>query len=218
MAHRVIDLSHPLDPATPVYPGYPPVEIRVLESTQYVIPHGRRALNSSRLSVGLHCGTHMDAPFHFFEDHATIDRVDLDQCVGETLLVHLDVARQENIDQAKLAGYREQIARLRKVVFSTGWAKQWGCPGYFSEHPVITADAAHFLIECEVQLVGVDFPSVDHPPFPVHIELLSHNVVILENLTNLSEIRTESFQLVALPLKITGRDASPARAVALEVF
>jgi arylformamidase len=100
---------------------------------------------------------------------------------------------------------------------STGWAKQWGRPEYFTQHPVIASDAADFLIECGVHLVGVDFPSVDQAPFLTHVALLSHNVLILENLTNLSEIRSPSFRLVAVPLKFTGRDGSPVRAIALEV-
>jgi arylformamidase len=217
MAERVIDLSYGLDPTTPVYIGYPPVEIRILESTRYSIPGGRRALNSSQLTVGIHTGTHMDAPFHFFEEGAPIDRIDLAHCVGEALLVRVDIPDGGNVERSHFTSYREQIVRCGKVVLSTGWAKHWGQPDYFTQHPVITPDAAEFLIDCGVHLIGVDFPSVDRPPFLTHMPLLSHNVLILENLTNLSEIRGQSFRLVALPLKFTGRDGSPVRAVALEV-
>jgi arylformamidase len=216
MADRVIDLSHGLDPTTPVFPGYPPVEIRILESTRYSIPGGRRALNSSQLTVGIHTGTHMDAPFHFFEDGAPIDRIDLTHCVGEAQLLRIDTPANGEIEHAQLTSYREPLARCGKVVLSTGWAKEWGRPEYFTQHPVITSDAADFLIECGVHLVGVDFPSVDRAPFLTHVALLSHNVLILENLTNLSEIRAQSFQLVAVPLKFTDRDGSPVRAIALE--
>lgn len=213
---RVIDLSHNLDPTTPVYHGYPAVEVRVLESTRYSIPSGRRALNSGRISVGIHCGTHMDAPFHFFEDGATIDQVDLRHCVGEAHLVRVDVPADGKIERSNLTSYADQLARCGKVVLSTGWAKQWGSAEYFTQHPILTPEAANFLIECGVHLVGVDFPSVDRAPFPTHVVLLSHNVLILENLTNLSAIRANSFQLVAVPLKFTGRDGSPVRAIALE--
>jgi arylformamidase len=216
MAERVIDLSYGLDPTTPVYIGYPPVEIRILESTRYSIPGGRRALNSSQLTVGIHTATHMDAPFHFFEDAAPIDRIDLAHCVGETLLVRIDVPDDGKIERSHFTSYREQIVRCGKVVLATGWARHWGQPEYFTQHPVVTPDAADFLIECGAHLIGVDFPSVDRPPFLTHVALLSHNVLILENLTNLSEIRAQSFQLVAVPLKFTGRDGSPVRAIALE--
>jgi arylformamidase len=216
MTLRVIDLSHALEPTTPVFNGYPPVEIRVLESTRYSIPGGRRALNSSQITVGIHSGTHMDAPFHFFENRATIDQVELSHCVGEAALVRIDVPGNGEIERAQLTRYRDQLAHCGKVVFSTGWAQQWGGPEYFTHHPVIKTDVADFLIECGVHLVGVDFPSVDRAPFLTHVALLSHDVLILENLTNLSEIRAASFQLVAVPLKFTGRDGSPVRAVALE--
>src|SRR5271169_6443575 len=111
MADRVIDLSHDLDPTTPVYPEYPPVEIRVLESTRYSIPGGRRALNSSRVSVGIHCGTHMDAPFHFFEDGATIDQIELGHCVGKAQLIHIDVPADGKIERGHLTSYRDLIVR-----------------------------------------------------------------------------------------------------------
>jgi arylformamidase len=217
MTNRVIDLSYALDPTTPVYSGYPPVEIRILESTRYSIQGGRRALNSSQLAVGVHCGTHMDAPFHFFEDGATIDQIDLGHCVGEAQLVRIDVPGDGKIERSQFTSYREPIVRCRKVVLSTGWAKQWGRPEYFTEHPVITPDAADFLIDCGVHLVGVDFPSVDRAPFLTHVALLSHGVLILENLTNLSAIPSQSFQLAAVPLKFTGRDGSPVRAVGWEL-
>jgi arylformamidase len=215
---RVIDLSHNLDPTTPVYHGYPPVEVLVLESTRYSLPGGRRALNSSRISLGIHCGTHMDAPFHFFEDGASIDQVDLRHCVGETHLIRMDVPADGKIDRSNLTSHADQLSRCGKVALSTGWEKQWGLPEYFTQHPVLMPDAADFLIECGVHLVGIDFPSVDRAPFLTHVGLLSHNVLILENLTNLSEIRAHSFYLVAVPLKFTSRDGSPVRAIALEAL
>jgi len=159
----------------------------------------------------------MDAPFHFFEDGETIDRIDLGHCVGEAQLVRVDVPGDGKIERSQLTSHADQLARCGKVVVSSGWEKQWGRPEYFTQHPVITPDAADFLIECGVHLVGVDFPSVDRDPFLTHVALLSHNVLILENLTNLTEIRAPAFQLVAVPLKFTGRDGSPVRAIALQV-
>ena len=73
-ASRIIDLTYYLNPQTPVYPDYPPVEITILETLQDV-REGRRSLNSSRIAIGMHCGTHMDAPFHFVGNGRTIDQV-----------------------------------------------------------------------------------------------------------------------------------------------
>lgn len=218
MANWVIDLSYPLEPTTPAYPGDLPVEIQVLESTRSTRYDGRRSLNNSRLTVGNHNGTHLDSPFHFYEDGKSIDQIGLEQCTGRALLVRLpELGPRAQIRAEHLAAHRANLQELRKVVFETGWSKQWGRPEYFRDHPVIAPPAADFLLACGVHLVGLDVPSVDVPPFPVHLALLGKGVVILENLTNLAAIPSEVFYLVAAPLKITGRDASPVRAMALEV-
>jgi kynurenine formamidase len=87
---------------------------------------------------------------------------------------------------------------------------------FFTSHPMFTPEAAQFLVDCGVKLVGVDFPSVDRPPFPIHIIFLGNGMVIVENLTNLAALKQDVFEFIALPLSFTGRDASPVRAVALE--
>lgn len=214
---HVIDLSYPLDPTTPVYPNSPSVAIQVLESTQYTRTDGRRSLNIGRLSLGIHCGTHMDAPFHFFDEGKTIDRVSLDQCVGKAVLVNL-TGNLDNglIEPHHFSVHHEKLREFRKLVVQTGWSEKWGGAEYFTDHPVFTPEAARLLVDFGVELVGIDFPSVDRPPFPAHLSFLGSGAVIVENLTNLSSIQKAVFHLVVLPLRITGRDGSPVRAVALE--
>jgi arylformamidase len=217
MPKRIIDLSFPLEPATPVYPDYEPLQFTILETTEDP-PRGRRSLNSSRIAVGLHCGTHMDAPFHFIPGALTIDLIPLEHCVGPALLIRLPEHKRGGVIEAgDLEGYEEQIRQLRKVVLDTGWRKSWGQIRYFSEHPLISGAAARFLVECGVHLIGVDMPSVDRPPFEAHLELLGNNVVILENLVNLEQLQADVFQLIALPLKLKAREASPVRAIAMEI-
>lgn len=214
---RPIDLSCRLEPTTPVYPGDPGLAVEILESTRYTIPGGRRALNNSRIRIGMHCGTHMDAPFHFFENGITIDQVPLDVCVGQALLMDLrNQAAGGLIDASHLKPYEGRIREIRRVVLHTGWSARWGAAEYFTEHPVITPEAGQFLQNCGARLVGVDFPSVDRPPFPVHLIFLGSGTVIVENLTNLAAVKNEIFNLIVLPLKLTGRDGSPVRAIALE--
>lgn len=214
MGKRIIDLSYALDANTPVYPNDPPLEIAVQDSTE----QGPGHLNISRLLIGLHCGTHMDAPFHFFGEGPTIEQTALERCIGPTLLVHLpNHGAGAQITQETLTPYRSALQETGKVVFHTGWNRQWGQSNYFSEHPVFTGEAAQFLVECGVHLVGVDFPSVDLPPHPAHLVFLGNGVLIVENLTNLDAIGAERFELIALPLKIVGRDGSPVRAIAREM-
>ncbi len=218
MKPSIVDLSHALDPNTPVFADYPPVEIEVLESTGPPQPDGRRSLNSSRIAVGMHCGTHMDAPFHFFEDRCRIDRIPLDRFVGPSVLADVELSGgRGRIEPEHLTHLRDALQRTRKVVIKTGWYKRWGDPGYFTDFPVVSGSAAEFLVECGVHLFGIDTPSVDDPPFPAHLVLLGNDVVIVENLTNLDAVDGDLFQLVVLPLKITDREASPARAIAMPV-
>lgn len=215
---HIIDLTHPLEPTTPVFADYPAVAVNILEAIGVSRPAGRRALNSSVVTVGLHCGTHVDAPAHFYNARPTIEQVALTKCIGTTLLIDLTpktLPPQRVIDVDDLASYADQLRESGKVVLKTGWAQRWGDPVYFSEHPVITGAAAQFLVDCGIHLIGVDTPSVDRSPFAAHLVLLDNQVVILENLTNLDAIATPRFQLVALPLKLTDREASPVRAIAI---
>ncbi len=215
-AKQFIDLSHALSSATPAFPGDPSLEIRVLDSTLTQSVAGERHLNSSHLSMGLHCGTHIDAPFHFFPEGPTIDQVLLGRCIGQTLLIALPTAEHgPTIDREHLVQYESGLRETTRVVLNTGWHHRWGMDNYFSEHTVITGEAAQFLVDCGVQLIGVDTPSVDRAPFPAHLVFLGNGVLIVENLTNLDAIGTERFELVATPLKIAGRDGSPVRAVAI---
>jgi kynurenine formamidase len=212
---QLIDLSHPLSPETPFIPGTPPVEIDVLERTEDAQTKGRRSLNVTRMAMMVHTGTHMDAPFHFFKSGRTIDEIPLDYCVGPALLVSLSgLVAGEEIDLTTLPGLKEKLHSVRKVVLNTGWACRWGTPAYFTDHPRISGQSAEFLRACGVHLVGVDTPSVDRPPFPAHLAFLGNGVVIVENLTNLEAIREEMFHLTVVPLKLSGRDGSPVRAIA----
>ncbi len=211
-----IDLSHPLSPETPPFPGDPGVEIRALDATTQSDDQPRDRLNCSNLAMCVHCGTHMDAPFHFFGNGATIDQVPLETCVGETLLIDLaGTAPETHLDRHHLVRYQQEIRDTRRVVLNTGWYRRWASgEEYFTRHPVLTEAAARFLIDCGVRLIGVDFPSVDRPPHPAHIVLLGNGAVIIENLTQLDRIAKPRFRLIAVPLSIVGRDGSPVRAIA----
>jgi arylformamidase len=211
----VIDLSHPLSASTPPFPGDPEVEIGILDSIRGAPNDGRRHTNCSRLSTCIHCGTHMDAPFHFFADGRTIEDIPLEVCVGPAaLLHHAEWQAATPIQVRHLERHRALIQKASRVVLRAGWDVHWERPGYFTDHPVITAEAAQWLVDLAVVLVGVDFPSVDRPPYPAHDILLGNGLVIVENLTNLDKIPSDLFELSAIPLAITGRDGSPVRALA----
>jgi kynurenine formamidase len=215
-SRQIVDLSHPLSVQTPAFPGDPQLEIKILDSSTAPISNHERHLNCSQLSMCLHCGTHMDAPFHFFEDGATIDCVALETCIGPAIVVRLPPEMHQGVIDAKgLQGFEAKLRAVPRVIFNTSWHHRWGADDYFTAHPLITGDAARLLVDCGVRLVGVDTPSVDRPPFEAHLTLLGAGVLIIENLTNLDAIPGDEFELVATPLAVVGRDGSPVRAVAV---
>jgi kynurenine formamidase len=219
MSHRWIDLSHPLSVDTPPFPGDPPVEIDILNSTAATDDSERESLNCSRISCCIHCGTHMDAPFHFFGNGLTMERVPLDACCGSAVVIdlrgRLDDGPNATIDDGSLSAcYGSDRQLPARVILRTDWEHHWGDEDYFRDHPVITRAAARWLVARHVRLVGVDFPSVDRAPYEAHLELLGNGVLIVENLTNLGGLADEQFEFIATPLAIVGRDGSPVRAVA----
>jgi len=214
MTIQTIDLSHPLSAETPVYPGDEAPQVSVLSVAQQPEAGRERQLNNSRFSVGVHNGTHIDAPYHFFSDRETIDQIGLERCCGPAMRLDLRVTERPGvIDAGDLALWTTRVAGCRKVLLYTGWDHHWGRPAYFAEHPVLTRAAAEKLVEWGIDLVGVDFPSVDRPPHDAHVVLLSHNVLIVENLTRLDQVN-DTCEFHAVPLPLSGRDASPVRAFA----
>lgn len=216
MPQKILDLTHNLDDATPFYAGLAAAEITVLASIPPEHPPGTPgAGNISRLSTNLHVGTHMDSPFHFYRRGPTIDEIALERCVGPALLIDLThKGPGTEITAADLQPHVAAIKAVPRVILNTGWYKRWRQPNYFNEHPAIAPDAAQLLVDCGTDLVGVDFPSVDYPPYPTHFILLGAKLLIVENLTNLDQIGRSHFHFTALPLKITGRDGSPVRVIA----
>jgi kynurenine formamidase len=216
---RVIDLSHALDATTPPFPGDPPLAVEVVDTTARPARDGERPVNLSRIALGLHAGTHIDAPFHFFAQGETVDRVALERCFGPATLArlsHAGGARDGTIEPRHLEPFEARIRGTRRLLVETGWWRRWKSPQYFHDHAVLSADAARYLVGCGVVLVGVDLPSVDQAPYPAHVELLGSGVLIVENLTRLDELRREVFDFYAVPLKVAGRDGSPVRAFAVE--
>jgi kynurenine formamidase len=207
LSGRMVDLSQTVVAGTPVFPGDGPVRVTILDQS---------GMHLSRIEFSVHTGTHMDAPFHFFHAGETIDRVPLARCVGSARLIDLrEIGVGCEIRRAHLEGQMPPPFDAHAAVLHTGWSKQWGAPNYFSDHPCLAADAATFLVDCGVQLVGVDMPSVDRAPYPAHRILLGAGLPIVENLTNLDALGAGLFQLIVLPLKLGGCDGSPVRAVAV---
>jgi len=205
---RIHDMSVGISPSLPVWPGNPGIEIVRVQD----MDKGDHA-NVSRLSLGAHTGTHVDAPVHFINGAAGVDTLALDVLVGPALLIHLpnvSLVTAADLEGAHIPTGTQRL--LIKTHNSTYWAN--GDTSFHTEFAGVAEDAAHWLVAHQVALVGVDYLSV--APWkqgtPTHRALLEAGVVIVEGL-NLSAIEPGVHAFTCLPLKIVGSDGAPARAI-----
>lgn len=215
-----IDLSHPLEPGPPTYPGDPPVEIEPHAT------HGDVGYEVARLAMGSHSGTHVDAPRHLLADGATLDEFPIETFAFEAVRVSVpDPDPRQPITRADLPDLPDIDTDLRDAELAavhTGWDARWGSPGYL-DHPYLAPDLAEWLADhgCHV---GIDAISVDPTPtdrttsdepegFPAHRALLGADRLLVENLTGLASV-PDRFTLLAFPLAVPDADGAPVRAVA----
>lgn len=201
---HLIDLTHTFGDNMPVYPGDPPSELKQIATieTEGYVDH--------QLQTALHVGTHIDAPLHMLAGGKKISDFGPEKFFGRGVLV--DVRGQFPIEPTALQG--ATLAPGDIVLFSTGLSRQYGQPTYFETYPELTPAAADVLIAAGVSIVGFDTPSPDRPPFATHKLLLKHDVLIIENLTNLEQlIGIPQFTIIALPAKLDA-EAAPVRVIA----
>lgn len=208
----IYDVSLTISPNLPTWPGDPKPEIEKFESMD---KGGHN--NVSRISAGVHLGTHVDAPYHFLNDGRTVDQLALDVLTGPCYVVQLpdgiEAITAEVLDRTEITH------DMKRVLFGTRnshlWAK--GESEFQTDFVAITEDGAEWLVERGVQLVGVDYLSV--APYgdsvPTHTVLLKAGVVVVEGL-NLSNVMRGFYDLYCLPLKIAGCDGAPARAILIQ--
>ena len=196
-----IDLSVQLNEQTPVYPGDPATKIS---------PAGvfaQDGFNDHYISIGTHVGTHIDAPLHMIDGGKTLDQFPIDNFIGRGKLIEVNgndfkAVMQANIQEGDI------------VLLNTGMGEKYLETAYFDEYPVMPEEIAHYLVDSKVKMVGLDACSVDSQDgFPIHKILLAGDVLIIENLTNLSALEDKNFKIYALPLNLQ-IDGSPARVVA----
>lgn len=204
---KYIDLSRIIENEMPIYPG--DTETVITQSSS--VPQA--GCNIFNLVSGMHAGTHIDAPLHFIEDKKFISEYPVDNFIGKAKII--DVRNRSNI--SFLQYFNQIIHQGDIVLFYTGFAKYYGSAEYYTKHPVITQDLADFLVRRKVKLVGIDAPSPDYEPYPIHKTFLQNNIFIIENLCNLEKLLPYTeFELIAFPLKIKA-EASPVRVVGVVI-
>lgn len=195
----------------PVYPGEPQP---VFEPSRR-ISQGDIA-NVTLITFASHTGTHIDAPHHFLDGRETVDQLSLDVLVGPALVVELPAAREIGAADLQCLGIHEGTER---VLIKTRNSLFLIDDRFHADYAYLNADAARWLVERGVRLVGMDYLSVEKmnaERYEVHETLLGAGVVIVEGV-DLRQIVPGPYFLVCLPLKLEGLDGSPVRAILLEI-
>lgn len=200
---KLIDLTLPFSPKTPVFPGDPPVKI------DQVFTVAKDGVSVHSYSFAGHTCTHIDAPAHFVKGGKTLAQLPLDKFTGEGIVI--DVRGKQEIDSDILNGIK--LPKDIIVFFWTDYVKKANEKNYFENHPVISEKLAHELVRQKVKIVGVDSPSPDKEPYSIHKIWLSKETLILENLCNLHLLFGKKFTAFAFPLKVA-TDGIPVRVVA----
>ncbi len=202
------DLSRPLTPATAVFPGDTPVRIQ-----QVMRIADGDSCNVSSISLSVHAGTHVDAPRHYADDAPGVDQLPLDVLIGPARVIRvagqaLTVAMLEQLDLAGVT--RLLLHSAASAVPNDVWE---------SEFVVVMPDAAAWLGQHGIRLIGTDAPSVDpatSQDLPAHKAFLRYDVIIVENLC-LDGVPDGDYELIALPIRIADCDAAPARVLLREI-
>lgn len=210
---QIFDVSVHISPKMPVWPGDPPVEIERIESINKGDP-----ANLTRLSLGAHTGTHVDAPYHFCEKGLKVDQLPLSTLIGTAHI--LEVHPKERTITATDLGSLGLPSTVQRLLIKTDNSYLWegGLLEFEKDFIHLGRDAARWIVKRGIKLIGVDYLSVDSfdsEDKVVHHTLLEAGVVIIEGL-NLSHVTQGVYQLYCLPLKIVGSDGAPARVVLIK--
>jgi kynurenine formamidase len=210
---KIVDLSHPLTANTPVYPGDPVPSFSVATTIQ------NEGYNLFQVILGSQTGSHVDAPYHFSNQGATIDRMDLSYFLGNGLIIDVTYKnRKEEITLEEVQAFAEQIQAVEIVLFKTNWYKKAGMDEFY-DHPFLSKEAGKYLLSKGIKTAGIDAINLDQTggtEFPIHDMYSAAGGIIAENLANLDAVDFESPYIIFLPLKFVGCDGSPVRAVAVD--
>lgn len=209
MTARLWDITQRLHPAVPLWPGEPPFVLG-----QHATIGDNCPVNVGAVSTPLHAGTHADAPFHYSREGATSADCDIDPYLGACVVIDVrhakGVVEESDVDWNQVAGASRVLFRTYERFPESRWD-----PDFTAISPAVIAR----LREAGVRLVGTDAASLDpqeSKTMAAHREIERGDMRILEGLV-LDAVAPGTYELIALPLKIAGADASPVRAILREL-
>ena len=211
---KLIDLSLVISKSIPTFPGSPEPQFIAWSDIN------NDGYNLELLFLSSHTGTHLDAPYHFVKDGQKINEIPLDRLIGNGILIKLKKTMNSPITKSDITLFEKnngKIPNKSSVFFYTEWQKNLKNKNYFTENPGLDSSSAKYLASKQINLVGIDSPSIDlgkDESYTVHKILSKNNILIVENLTNMNKIKSKKFHFTILPLNLKDATGSPVRAVA----
>ncbi len=209
----IVDLTASLDGSLPCYPTDPRYERTVH------VDFSDAGMYLSKITMGLHAGTHVDAPLHFLPNGRDVLSMPPESFFGPAVAINAPKTPGQDIVSADFAG--ADIRRGDIVLFRTGWQAHMGTDRFFQgEWPGFSVEAVWDLAARGVKAIGGDIASADSPRHiaggaPAHKAALGAGLPIFEALVNLDRVVGARFWFLGLPLRIAGGEASPIRAIAI---
>ena len=212
---KFIDLSHTIFEGLVTYKGLPaPVICDYLSREQSKANYEEgTSFQIGKIEMVTNTGTYIDCPFHRFEQGKDLSEVELEQ-FADLEAITIDA---RNVSAVGIEYFTSLEIRNKAVLVFTDWARHWNTESYFENHPFLTAEAAGYLKECRVKLVGIDSHNIDDTQSrsrPVHSTLLAADILIVEHLCNLGELPQNGYRFNAVPPKFKGAGTFPVRAYA----
>ncbi len=213
----LIDLSHTIENGLITYKGLPaPIVCDYLnreDSKKFYAPGTEFQIG--KIEMVTNTGIYIDSPFHRFEHGKDLSEIGLEYFADlEGTVIRVPYTDTLKITEDHVKGYE---IRNRAVLIHTGWDSFWNTETYYENHPYLTQEAAEYLRDCHVKLVGIDSHNIDDTngrSRPVHTTLLGAEILIVEHLCNLSLLPEDGFTFSAVPPKFKGVGTFPVRAMA----
>ncbi|MCE7041504.1 cyclase family protein [Dyadobacter sp. CY312] len=211
----LIDLSHIIFDGLITYKGLPaPVICDFLSRENSVGKYDEgTTFQIGKIEMVSNTGTYIDCPFHRYEDGKDLSEIAL-EAFADLHAITIDATNAIEIGKSY---FENKEIRGKAIIVHTGWAKHWNTEAYFENHPFLTHDAAEYLRDCQVKLVGIDSHNIDDTngkSRPVHTILLGSEILIVEHLCNLDQLPETDYLFSAVPPKFKGVGTFPVRAFA----
>jgi arylformamidase len=204
----IYDISVPITTTMPVWPSDPPVSLTPISHPSRDKSHTVRVTS---VEMGSHTGTHIDAPWHMVEGGRRLNQIPLETLIGPAVVLAIPGAK--SLKRADVEKF--DFTGVQRILFKTDNSQHWKDGKFYEQFVYLEPEAAEFLVEHGIKLVGIDYLSVDQfksEAHPSHFVLLERNVVIIEGL-NLSQVPPGQYHMTALPLNLQEVDGAPTRVI-----